>query len=135
MRVYQEDAVDVLKQCISDESLQKILIFFPDPWPKKRHHKRRLIQPAFIELLQQKLILSGEIYCATDWEDYAYHILEMFHQNKHFKNQSKEGIFIVCPDWRPLTKFEARGKRLGHSVWDMSFQKIPPASLVRRGGF
>lgn len=124
VRVYQEDAVQVLKQVIPDNSLNKILIYFPDPWPKKRHHKRRIIQVPFVELLHQKLMLGGEVYLATDWEEYAYHMRDTFQQVPGFQNQSTaESGFISRPTWRPLTKFEARGQRLGHGVWDLGFVK------------
>ncbi len=129
VRVYQEDAVPVLQQCISDHTLQKILIYFPDPWPKLRHHKRRIIQPPFVALLWQKLVMGGEVYLATDWEAYAHHMLQVFTQSEGWLNQSKTQTFIDRPLWRPVTKFEARGKRLGHGVWDLCFKK----TAVRTG--
>lgn len=125
IRVYQEDAVEVLRQCIPDAALQQVLIYFPDPWHKKRHNKRRLIQPAFVALLAQKVATGGQVYLATDWEDYAQHMLTVFNGSDVFKNQNKMGGFIPRPDWRPVTKFEMRGQRLGHGVWDLCYFSKP----------
>ena len=116
IRIICADAVDVLKQMIPDQSLFKIQIFFPDPWPKKRHHKRRLIQPAFVHLLAQKLKPNGMIHLATDWEEYAQQMFAVLSQELALK-QCDTTIE------RPLTKFEQRGKRLGHGVWDWVFEK------------
>lgn len=113
VRVYCADAVEVLQQCILNHSLNKIFILFPDPWPKKRHHKRRLIQPEFIALLAKKLKPDGILYIATDWEDYAQHILRVISKTKLFKQ--------ITASPRIATKFEQRGKRLGHKIWDLCF--------------
>lgn len=123
IRVYQEDAVEVLKQCIPNASLQRVLIFFPDPWHKKKHNKRRLIQATFAELLAQKLKPEGELFLATDWEDYAMHMLDVLNNAPSFKNQSSDNTFITRPEWRPTTKFEIRGQKLGHGVWDLNYKR------------
>ncbi|OGT17022.1 MAG: tRNA (guanosine(46)-N7)-methyltransferase TrmB [Gammaproteobacteria bacterium RIFCSPLOWO2_02_FULL_38_11] len=123
VRVYKEDAVNVLQTCIEDNSLHRILIFFPDPWPKRRHHKRRLIQASLLLLLYQKLEFQGEVYLATDWQAYANVMLEAFQGVPGFENQSQNDGFIIRPLWRPETKFEMRGKRLGYGVWDLCFKK------------
>lgn len=121
LRVIQHDAVEVLEHCVADGSLSRVQIFFPDPWHKKRHHKRRLIQRPFVELLQRKLKTGGVLHLATDWENYAEHMLEVMHSASGWQNLSASGDFIPRPDERPLTKFEQRGHRLGHGVWDMQF--------------
>ena len=124
LRVVQHDAVEILEDCIADNSLSKVQIFFPDPWHKKRHHKRRLIRPDFVQLLQQKLQPGGILHLATDWENYAEHMLEVMHSEDGWKNLSSSNDYVPRPDARPLTKFEKRGHRLGHGVWDMQFQKL-----------
>lgn len=124
LRVYEHDAVEVLADCIPDESLQRVQLFFPDPWHKKRHHKRRLVQPEFAQKLRQKLKLGGEFHMATDWEHYAEHMLEVMSDAPGYQNQSTDNTYIPKPDYRPLTKFEQRGYRLGHGVWDLLFSKV-----------
>lgn len=119
LRIIQHDAVEVLQTMIPLESLAGVHIFFPDPWPKKRHHKRRLIQPPFVELLAQRLQIGGYVHCATDWADYAEQMLEVLSQNPKLQNRYTD--FAPRPDYRPLTKFEQRGLRLGHGVWDLIF--------------
>ena len=121
VRVSGDDAVQVLEQQIPDASLNRVQIFFPDPWHKKRHHKRRLIQPVFVETLVRKLEPSGRIHVATDWENYAEHILDVLSANTDLKNTAKD--YAPKPDYRPGTKYEARGVRLGHGVWDLVFEK------------
>jgi tRNA (guanine-N7-)-methyltransferase len=123
LRVYQDDAKLVLKDCIADESLDKIQIYFPDPWHKKRHHKRRLIQPAFMGQLLPKLKPAGIIHLATDWENYAEQMLEVLSAIPELENCAGEGNFSTANE-RPITKFEKRGERLGHGVWDLLFRKI-----------
>jgi tRNA (guanine-N7-)-methyltransferase len=123
IRVSSEDAVEVLKQRIADDSLDGMQIYFPDPWHKKRHHKRRLIQTEFVELMVSKLKPGGFIHLATDWENYAEHMLEVLSANQLLTNNSPSNDYIERPDSRPLTKFEARGHRLGHGVWDLWFTK------------
>jgi len=121
IRVSQDDAVLVCNQQIPDGSLERVQIFFPDPWHKKRHNKRRLIQPPFVETLVSKLKPGGRIHVATDWENYAEHILEVLSANTDLQNTAKD--YAPKPDYRPGTKYEARGIRLGHGVWDLVFEK------------
>lgn len=121
IRVSQDDAVLVCNQQIPDGSLERVQIFFPDPWHKKRHNKRRLIQPKFVETLLTKLRPGGRIHVATDWENYAEHILEVLSANPDLRNTAKD--YAPKPDYRPGTKYEARGIRLGHGVWDLVFEK------------
>lgn len=122
IRVIEHDAVEVLAHMVPDDYLDGVHIYFPDPWPKKRHHKRRLIQSPFLSQLVQKLKPGGYLHMATDWPDYATQMLEVCSQEIALKNRAKEG-FSPRPDWRPLTKFEARGIRLGNPVADLIFQK------------
>lgn len=124
VRVICHDAVEVLQQLIADESLSAVYIFFPDPWHKKRHHKRRLVQTGFVELLKRKIKPGGILHFATDWENYAEHMLEVMSQVTGFENQAGEKQFSAKPDYRPTTKFETRGIRLGHGVWDLLFTRI-----------
>ncbi|MCG7567744.1 tRNA (guanosine(46)-N7)-methyltransferase TrmB [Pseudoalteromonas sp. CnMc7-15] len=124
LRVFEHDAVEVLADCISDESLAKVQLFFPDPWHKKRHHKRRIVQPEFVENLRSKLKIGGVFHMATDWQNYAGHMLEVMQGNSHFSNQSSTNDYVPRPDFRPLTKFEQRGHRLGHGVWDLMFERV-----------
>ena len=121
VRVSGDDAVEVLNRQIPDASLHRVQIFFPDPWHKKRHHKRRLIQEEFVKMVVRKLAPSGQIHVATDWENYAEHILEMLSANSDIKNTVAD--YAPKPDYRPDTKYEARGLRLGHGVWDLVFEK------------
>jgi tRNA (guanine-N7-)-methyltransferase len=123
VRVINADAVEVLTHNIADAALAAVYIFFPDPWHKTRHHKRRLVQPAFIELLHQKLKPGGLLHMATDWEHYALHMLAAVNQVSGFTNQSPDGKFCERPAYRLLTRFEQRGLRLGHGVWDLLFRK------------
>ncbi|MDX2345295.1 MAG: tRNA (guanosine(46)-N7)-methyltransferase TrmB [Legionella sp.] len=124
LRVAPYDAVQVFQRCIAPNSLAGIQIFFPDPWPKARHHKRRLIQSDFVRELVQALRLDGLLHCATDWEDYANHMQEVLTAEPCLSNQVAIGEFSPRPDVRPLTKFEARGNRLGHGTWDLMFRRI-----------
>jgi tRNA (guanine-N7-)-methyltransferase len=123
IRVFDHDAVEVLQNCIADDSLDKVQIFFPDPWPKKRHHKRRLIQTDFIKLIEKKLKYNGILHLATDWENYAEHMLEILNKEKGFKNLAGENKFPLNKNLRPQTKFEKRGQKLGHNTWDLIFTK------------
>ena len=126
VRVSQDDAVDVLEKQIPDGSLDRVQIFFPDPWHKKRHHKRRLIQTEFVATLLSKLKPEGLIHVATDWENYAEHILEVLSDSSDLVNTAPEpanNAYVEKPAYRPLTKYEARGQRLGHGVWDLVFKK------------
>ena len=121
VRVSHDDAVEVLQHQIPDQSLDRIQIFFPDPWHKKRHHKRRLIQPEFVANLVAKLRDGGVIHVATDWQNYAEHILQVLENNQSIQNTAAE--YATKPEYRPKTKYETRGERLGHGVWDLVFIK------------
>ncbi|WP_199744225.1 tRNA (guanosine(46)-N7)-methyltransferase TrmB [Legionella sp. km772] len=123
VRVVPHDAVEVFQTQLADNSLAGVQIFFPDPWHKKRHHKRRLIQTEFIQLLVKKIKPGGFLHCATDWQDYAEHILAVLSNETALTNQQHEGGYAPRPESRPLTKFEQRGERLGHGVWDLVFIK------------
>ena len=124
IRCINEDAVIVLQQMIPDNSLDRLQLFFPDPWHKKRHHKRRIVSEEWIALVQQKLHTEGILHMATDWEHYAQQMLEVMSHAEGYSNLSDNGDFVSRPDARPLTKFEERGHRLGHGVWDLMFKKI-----------
>lgn len=135
VRVIQHDAVEVLEHMISPASLDGAHIFFPDPWPKKRHHKRRLLQAPFIELLATRMKPGAYLHVATDWEDYAHQILEVLSANPLLVNTA-DG-FAPRPAYRPLTKFEQRGLKLGHRVWDLVFRRRiagPPSVQGRAAG-
>ena len=126
VRVYAEDAVDVFAQSLSPASLDAIHIFFPDPWHKKRHHKRRLIQPAWVRELTQRLKAGGYLHLATDWEPYAEHMFNVLDDVPSLVNASgTPRVAVPRPEYRPLTKFEARGERLGHRVQDLVYFKQP----------
>jgi tRNA (guanine-N7-)-methyltransferase len=121
IRIIQHDAVEVLRDMIAPKTLAGVHIYFPDPWPKKRHHKRRLIQPPLIELLSSRMAPGAYLHCATDWEHYALQMLEVLSAEASLANTAEN--FAPRPDFRPLTKFENRGIRLGHGVWDLIFKK------------
>jgi tRNA (guanine-N7-)-methyltransferase len=121
LRVIQHDAVEVLRHMITDASLDGVHIFFPDPWPKKRHHKRRLLQAEFVALLCSKLKPGGYLHFATDWEEYAQWTLEVLRAEPKFANTVAD--YAPRPEYRPLTKFEQRGLNLGHGVWDLIFTR------------
>ncbi|CAK7024148.1 MAG: tRNA (guanine-N(7)-)-methyltransferase [Saezia sanguinis] len=123
VRIVQHDAVEVLEQMIAPASLAGVHIFFPDPWHKKRHNKRRLIQAPLVKLLASRLQAGGYIHCATDWQPYAEQILEVLSSEPDLRNTSETG-YAPKPDYRPLTKFENRGLKLGHGVWDIVFAKV-----------
>ena len=122
VRVVRHDAVEVVDAMIAPASLAGVHVFFPDPWPKKRHHKRRLLQPAFVHALAERLAPGGYFHAATDWEQYAGEMLTTLEAESLLRN-TVEG-FAPRPATRPLTKFEARGQRLGHAVFDLVFRKI-----------
>lgn len=122
LRVIQHDAVEVLKHMIAPASLDGVHIFFPDPWHKKKHHKRRLIQPELVALLCEKLKGGGYLHAATDWQEYAEHILSVLSAEPRLANTAAD--YAPKPDYRPLTKFEQRGIKLGHGVWDIVFRRI-----------
>lgn len=124
IRVICEDARTVLQYHLPDQSLQGVQIFFPDPWPKKRHHKRRLIQAPFVELVWHKLKPGGWLHLATDWQDYAEQMLAVLSQHPGFANLDGEGRFFQGAAERPATKFERRGRQRGHGVWNLRFKKL-----------
>jgi len=121
VRVVQHDAVEVVREMIAPGSLAAVHVFFPDPWPKARHHKRRLLQAPFVRLLAERLAPGGTLHAATDWEDYAHQILAVFAAEPLLANTCPG--FAPRPEYRPLTKFEQRGLNLGHGVWDVIFTR------------
>lgn len=121
IRIIQHDAVEVLQMMIAPATLDAVHLFFPDPWPKKRHHKRRLVQPPFVELLAARLKPGGTLHAATDWEEYALQMLEVLGASALLENTARG--FAERPAARPITKFETRGQRLGHGVWDLVFRR------------
>jgi tRNA (guanine-N7-)-methyltransferase len=124
VRVVAQDAVEVLRDRIAPASIDLIHVFFPDPWPKKRHHKRRLIQPAFAQLLTGVLRTGGVLRLATDWEHYAHHMREVLDATAQLRNLSCSDGFMQRESSRVLTRFERRGQRLGHGVWDLAYEKL-----------
>lgn len=124
IRVMNEDAIEVLNQMIASESLDAVYLFFADPWHKTKHHKRRIVQQEFVQLLRKKLKVGGIFHMATDWEDYAKHMMRVMNISEGFENTAGKDKYISRPDYRPLTKFEQRGQRLGHGVWDLIFKKV-----------
>jgi tRNA (guanine-N7-)-methyltransferase len=125
IRIANDDAVEFLRERVPTESLAGVRIYFPDPWPKKRHHKRRLIQPSLIELLASRMLPGALLHLATDWEPYAQHMLEVMRSSEIFVNLSPSGDFCEQPEWRPETKYERRAEGLGHRVRDLLFKRIP----------
>ena len=123
LKIFMADAIDVLDDCIPPASLERVQLYFPDPWPKKKHHKRRIVQLPFIDKIHNALQLGGVLHMATDWQPYAEYMLEMVGQHHGFSNTAGAAQFASRPEFRPLTKFEQRGERLGHGVWDLIFRK------------
>jgi tRNA (guanine-N7-)-methyltransferase len=123
VRIYCHDAVEIIEQKIPDSTLTGVHLFFPDPWHKKKHYKRRIVRTSFVELLVKKLRTGGYFHAATDWQNYAEAILEQLSANAGLRNASLTGDYCERPDYRPLTKFEQRGLRLGHGVWDLIFRE------------
>jgi tRNA (guanine-N7-)-methyltransferase len=123
LRVICHDAVEVLRHGIANESVDEVLVFFPDPWHKKRHHKRRLIEPAFVASVATKLRSGGVLRLATDWQAYAEQMLAVCNASPDFKSLSTDGTYVQRPEFRPPTRFERRGARLGHGVWDLAYAK------------
>ncbi len=123
LRVSSRDAIEVLERQIPDASLHRVLLYFADPWPKKRHHKRRIVQPEFVKLIARKLEPGGEFHLATDWENYAEHMRDVLNAAEDFQNLSPSGDYVPRPAERPLTKFERRGEKLGHGVRDLLYQR------------
>lgn len=124
VRVYSCDALEVLKNCVADASLDRLMLFFPDPWHKSRHHKRRIVQPEFAQLVRSKLKIGGVFHLATDWEPYTEHMLEVLNASPGLANLSADQTSVPRPEERPVTKFERRGERLGHGVWDLKFERV-----------
>jgi len=124
LKIVKDDAVEVLTNNILDNSISHFQLFFPDPWHKKKHHKRRIVQISFLDLLSKKLKNDGVVHIATDWENYAEHIMESLESHPHFKNCAGDHMYSLRPKNRPLTKFENRGQKLGHGVWDIIFTNI-----------
>lgn len=123
LRVASHDAVELLRDSIPDASLEQVVIQFPDPWHKKRHHKRRLVQPEFAQLVVRKLKPGGELQLATDWAPYAEHMLDVLNAAPGLRNRAADGRYVPMPATRLKTRFEARGERLGHEVFDLSFER------------
>lgn len=123
VRLYCHDAVEVLQQDIAAGSLDEVRIWFPDPWHKKRHNKRRLVQPDFVALLASRLRAGGRLHLATDWQAYAEHMHEVMEASPDFDNEAGAGAASPRPDTRPQTHFETRGQRLGHGVWDLLYRR------------
>lgn len=126
IRVYREDALAVLEQCLPADSVDTLQLFFPDPWPKTKHHKRRIVQPAFVALVRSRLAINGQFHLATDWEPYAEWMAEVLDAAPGFTNTASgdSAPYVPRPAFRPLTKFEQRGEKLGHGVWDLIYRRI-----------
>lgn len=124
IRVFCDDAIEVLAGCIPDAGLDCVQLFFPDPWPKKRHHKRRIVQPEFAQVIRAKLRMGGTFHMATDWENYAEHMMEVMSGAEGYRNAAGDGEYSPQPEWRPVTKFQRRGENLGHGVWDLIFERV-----------
>lgn len=123
LRIVHHDAVEVFNNMIPDGSVDTLQLYFPDPWHKARHHKRRIVKQEFLDMVIPKLKQGGVIHMATDWENYAEQMLEVLSGDARLENMSADGTYVPRPDFRPLTKFELRGQRLGHGVWDLMFRK------------
>jgi tRNA (guanine-N7-)-methyltransferase len=124
IKIIYADASEILARSIPNHSLDLVQIFFPDPWPKTRHHKRRLVQAKFIDLLHEKLKLNGKLHLATDWQDYAQQMLKVMENTSQWKNTAEKNQFTPRPPARPMTKFEKRGQQLGHAIWDLVFLRL-----------
>ena len=125
LRIVRHDAVELLESWIAPAALAGVYLFFPDPWHKKKHHKRRILQPSMIQLLARAIRPGGIFHAATDWEHYAEQMLEVLSEtNEQFENSAGVGNYSLRPDYRPITKFEKRAERLGHGVWDLIFRRI-----------
>lgn len=119
--IIEADAMEVFNKHIPDNSIDRVLLFFPDPWPKRKQQKRRILRQEFLLVLQQKLKAQGILHFVTDWEDYAQAALKLFSTNKNWRNLAGTNIFSNRPDYRPITKFEKRGLKLGHKIWELVF--------------
>ena len=131
VRLYHHDAVEVLRHEVAEGSLDEVRIYFPDPWHKKRHNKRRLIQPAFAELLVSRLRVGGRLHAATDWQDYAEQMWDVLDATPGLVNRAGPRGHVPRPDWRPQTHFETRGQKLGHGVWDLVYDKSGETGMVK----
>lgn len=125
LRIYLADAMDVLDDCIPDGSLDRVQLYFPDPWHKKKHNKRRIVRQAFVDKVRTKLVDGGQFHMATDWQPYAEHMVEVMLEAEGFTNLAGGEVYSPRPDYRPVTKFEKRGQRLGHGVWDLLYRREP----------
>lgn len=123
LRVLRHDAVEVLEQCLDDASLEAVYLFFPDPWHKRRHHKRRILKPEFVARLARVIRPGGLFHAATDWQDYAEQMMSVLTASSHFENKAGKGSYTPRPEYRIPTRFEERGQRLGHGVWDLVFNR------------
>ena len=130
IRIMSHDVVEILHNSLPDKCIDSVYIFFPDPWPKKKHYKRRLINTGFLEILMKKLKPNARIYISTDLANYAEQILEVFSNNRHFMNLSATDNYAPRPRWRPYTKFELRGKKLGHDIFDIAFRYIDKSFYI-----
>lgn len=124
VRLVYADAVEIMRHHIGDSTLAGIEVFFPDPWPKRRHHKRRLIQPDWVALAASRLVAGGFLHLATDWQDYAEHMLAVVERSAKFTNTAGRGRFAPGPGERPSTRFERRGRDKGHGAWDLVFVRV-----------
>jgi len=124
LRLINDDAIKALDWMFADNAMQRVQLYFPDPWHKKRHNKRRIVKTEFVETIHNKLTDGGLFHMATDWQPYAENMLEVMKEAKGFKNQAEDNRYVPRPDFRPVTKFEKRGQRLGHGIWDLIFEKI-----------
>lgn len=123
LRLYNDDAIPFIENNIAENSLHRVQLYFPDPWHKKKHNKRRIVQADFVQKIRQRLKLDGLFHLATDWEEYAEHMLDVMENAEGLKNIN-DTPFIQRPDFRPITKFEKRGLRLGHGIWDLIYQRV-----------
>ena len=124
LRVYLADANDVLEECFDAQSIDRLQLYFPDPWHKKKHNKRRIVKSTFVQQVRAKLRPDGILHMATDWEHYAEQMMETLSEAEGFENCAGAGQYSERPSYRPTTKFEKRGEKLGHGVWDLVFKKI-----------
>lgn len=124
VRIAREDAVEFMREFIAPASLAGVRIYFPDPWPKKRHHKRRIIQPPFVDRLAACMAPGAVLHLATDWAPYAEHMTDVVRQNKAFRNLAESGAYGSRPEWRPETRYERRGRKLGHRVYDLLYERV-----------
>lgn len=128
IRVISHDAVEVLNDMVSDKSIELLQLFFPDPWHKRKHHKRRIVNPEFVQLLHRKVKTNGHFHMATDWQNYAEHMLKVMQADDGWENCSANNDYIPKPANRPVTKFQKRGEGLGHGMWDLMFSRVEIAA-------